>query len=816
MNIVPSSYRLIIYLSDDPEQFTGICELQGNLENPNDKCISLHANNLQIESIKQRKCICKWEKKDNDTIKIHLKEVLNPISLTINYIGKINTYPYGIYHDGKNIATQLQPTFARKCFPCVDDPAFKSKFQLVLVTKPDYVCLSNTSVRNTIIKNSYKITKFEKSPIMSSYLLAFHVSKNICIETTIDDIKIRFHAEHELEQLQFAMDICKDFILYAHQYLSYRYPLGKIDFVELKKMFSAGMENFGLVTMQSDVLRCPSNMHINDKIDIAYVVCHELAHQWFGNLLTTNKWEEIWLNEGFASWFGWFGLKNIRPDWPIPERFFMDSFIKATESDAMLTTRPLLFRGTLEPSNLFDDITYAKGAVIINMIYNYLGDNVFQNAIRQLVSKYAYKSITTVDLVRTLEEVSEKKLGVTLRPWIAQFGYPIISHRIINRFSFIQKINDKEVEKLLQEEFCRPFLIEGVMDLVDVNDPFSLFVTDRKTVEKQIKNYNLEGIHADAVILFTLRSITNIFLLLKSAQIRPSHYLIFLKKILDTYGNNDSDSIVQLVYTHYTYLKDIMSTHDKTCHDSHAKQVEHKFTLYLQKIFLRFLRKIIQKIKTDNINPTTNQKENRSHENRSHNKYVNLFYELHDSETVKYIKGKTYELLSQADANKYLKDTHKTFILSVYKEIAINHPEFILKLLTEDGQDTENREILRHFYKTMHLITDEKTYTQLLLTFLNEGGRRNNILLQYASRNPYFYKQYWRFIRDSWNKIVEIYTLDDKMSINHVLRHLGNLRDLQLVTEIVNHFQNKNILYKHIVENIYINHHLHEFILVGL
>ncbi|KAL2493283.1 Aminopeptidase M1 [Abeliophyllum distichum] len=369
-------------------------------------------------------------------------EVLNVGNgvLEIRFSGVLNEHLKGFYRctymDGeekKNMAaTQFEAVDARMCFPCWDEPALKATFKITLDNIPsELTALSNMPVSKEKLDGHLKTVYFEESIVMSTYLVAVVVGLYEYIEDiTYDGIKIRVYSPiGKSEKGKFALNIAMQTLDFFEKYFSMPYPLPKLDMVSVPEFSGGAMENYGLITcretelIQDELYTAAANIQ-----RLTIVVAHEVAHHWFGNLVTMEWWTHLWLNEGFATWVSYLVIDKLFPEWKIWNRFLQE-MKSGLHMDALEQSHPIEVeihqaRSVLE---FFDAISYEKGSSVIRMLQDYLGDEIFQMSLGSYMKRYAFANAKTEDLWNVLTEVSGVDVNTTMEIWTKQKGYPVIS-----------------------------------------------------------------------------------------------------------------------------------------------------------------------------------------------------------------------------------------------------------------------------------------------------------------------------------------------------------------------------------------------------
>lgn len=367
----------------------------------------------------------------------------------------------------KSAATQFEPTFARKMLPCFDEPNFKATFQVAIIRNPHHIARSNM---NILISKEYKngLIKdvFEKSVKMSTYLLAVAVLDGYgyikrLTRNTQKAIEVRLYAPQDMltGQSEFGLDTTIRALEFFEDYFNISYPLDKIDLLALDDFSEGAMENWGLVTFRdSALLFNERKASVVAKEHIALIICHEIAHQWFGNLVTMDWWNEVFLNEGFANYMEYKCVEHLFPDWSIMSRFYAENLAFSQEPDGFLSSRAIESDDDDSLLNLFDAINYHKAAAIIHMIAEMAGQKNFQNALVEYLNKYAYSNAIGVDLWKIVEKHANLQGTVSIpdlaKAYTTQVGYPLLTVErtdegvlVHNQTRFLFAEGDKAEEK---------------------------------------------------------------------------------------------------------------------------------------------------------------------------------------------------------------------------------------------------------------------------------------------------------------------------------------------------------------------------------
>ena len=380
-----------------------------------------------------------------DEVRIHTEQMLYPGKYTIHleFEGTITKPMHGIYpcffdYKGKTetlIATQFESHHAREAFPCVDEPEAKATFDLSLKTPKDIVAISNTPVLHQKISGKQMTTRFDVTPRMSPYLLAF-VFGNLAhkeAETKTGVIVRTYTTPDNIEYSKFALEVGVKCLEFYDDYFGIHYPLPKCDMVALPDFASGAMENWGCITYREQTMLVdPKNTSLPLKQHVAMVVAHELAHQWFGNLVTMSWWTDLWLNEGFASWIEHLAIDHLYPKWQLWTQFVLEETTRALSLDALKNSHPIEveIQHPNEITSIFDTISYSKGSSVIHMLNTYLGSEIFRKGLKKYLTKFAYSNAQTKDLWEVLESVTDKSVTSFMTEWTSRTGFPLVTAEI--------------------------------------------------------------------------------------------------------------------------------------------------------------------------------------------------------------------------------------------------------------------------------------------------------------------------------------------------------------------------------------------------
>jgi aminopeptidase N len=483
--VVPTEYVIRIIPNIDTFTFAGTETVKLNVRAPVRQLV-LNALQLNIEAAsvdgKELPGSAIRTDKENELLTLALPSELatGEHKLTLRFSGKINKQGQGLFYvsyqeQGSGaqkvmLGTQFEATDARRFFPCWDEPAFRARFQLTVVVPENWLGVSNMPVESEALLNGrdpglprssvMKEVRFAPTPPMSSYLNVFVAGELDLIESRVGPTQIRVIATKGKAELgRYALEASAQILKYYNDYFGVTYPLPKLDQIALPGGFGGAMENWGGITyFESALLFDPQNSSDDTRQTIYEVLAHEMAHMWFGDLVTMAWWDNLWLNEGFASWMGSKCTAHFNPQWEVwlsrklprdPTRRAGIAREAAMEGDARSTTHPIQqpVATEAEANSAFDDITYKKGQSFLRMLESFVGENIFRDGIRRYIAAHKYSNTTTADLWKALAEISNRNVAEIAAAWTEQPGFPIVN---------VKREGDGKV-RLTQERFTVNF-----------------------------------------------------------------------------------------------------------------------------------------------------------------------------------------------------------------------------------------------------------------------------------------------------------------------------------------------------------------------
>ena len=440
--VVPDHYTLTLTPDLKSATFTGVESIDVTVKEPV-STVTINSAEIAFQSVaiaeggkQQTATVTLDAQKEQATFSFPRQLSPGKATLAIHYTGILNNELRGFYLSKtarRNYAvTQFEPTDARRAFPSFDEPAFKAAYDVSLVVDAGDTGISNGPiVSDTPGPGAGKHTlKFLTTPRMSTYLVAFLVGDFQCTAGTQDDVAIRVCATPDKVQLTpYGVDVAKYVLHYYNTYFGIPYPLKKLDLIALPDFEAGAMENFGAITYrETDLLLDPKTASIGAKKEVAMVIAHEMAHQWFGDLVTMQWWDNIWLNEGFASWMENKPIAALHPEWNI-EQDVASGMNGTLDLDAMPTTRAIRARADTpaEINQMFDGIAYGKASDVLLTVENYLGEETFRQGVHNYLAAHLYGNATAEDFWGAQTATSHKPVDKIMDSLVAQPGVPLLT-----------------------------------------------------------------------------------------------------------------------------------------------------------------------------------------------------------------------------------------------------------------------------------------------------------------------------------------------------------------------------------------------------
>jgi aminopeptidase N len=524
--VVPTEYSIRVVPNIENFTFAGSETVKLNVRSPTRQLV-LNALELGIQKAsvdgKELPTSAITIDKETELLTLTLPSELTAgdHSLALRFTGKINQQGQGLFYmpyqeQGSGarkimLGTQFEATDARRFFPCWDEPVFRARFQLTVVVPENWLAVSNMPVESESKIAGGKEVRFAPTPPMSSYLNVFVAGELNLIESRVGPTQVRvITTKGKAELGRYALEASAQILRYYNDYFGVPYPLPKLDQIAVPGGFGGAMENWGGITyFESTLLFDPENSSGDTRQNIYEVLAHEMAHMWFGDLVTMAWWDNLWLNEGFASWMGSKCTAHFNPQWEVwlarelprdPTRRTGIAKDAAMEGDARSTTHPIQqpVATEAEANSAFDDITYKKGQSFLRMLESFFGEDIFRDGIRRYIEAHKYSNTTTADLWNALSQVSNESVGAIAAGWTEQPGFPVVK---------VKREADGKVQ-LTQERFTVNFKNAPLL-LWKIPLTYSIDGEPRATLLMTDKTAALDNIPADQALKLNVNGTGN-------------------------------------------------------------------------------------------------------------------------------------------------------------------------------------------------------------------------------------------------------------------------------------------------------------------
>lgn len=384
-------------------------------------------------------------------------ETSGRVELVIDYTGEINDRMHGFYRSRALVdeqeriiaVTQFEESDARRAFPCFDHPAQKATFEVEMILEEGLTAISNMPVQEKKrMEDGRFLTRFQKTPRMSTYLLFWGIGEFEILEDPGDVLLRAATMPGTSEQGRFGLTFARKCLAFCEQFYGIPYPLPKLDVIAIADFSAGAMENWGAITFRENLLLYdPEIVSRAGEERICEVIAHEITHQWFGNLVTPSEWKYLWLNESFATYFGYGVVHHYYPEWGVWDQFLIAQTRVALDRDALRETVPIELPGGehVVINAASAPIIYNKGGSVLRQVEAYVGKDAFKGGLQRYLKEHAYDCASSRDLWESLEAVSDKPVSRMMKGWIEQPGFPLVEVRRDNdkliisqvRFSFL-------------------------------------------------------------------------------------------------------------------------------------------------------------------------------------------------------------------------------------------------------------------------------------------------------------------------------------------------------------------------------------------
>ncbi|MEM5811434.1 MAG: M1 family metallopeptidase [Candidatus Aenigmatarchaeota archaeon] len=490
-NIKPKFYDLFLDIDEKKLTYYGKVIIDAEIKDFTDKFF-LNSKGLKINKVLVNNNDCVFETNDEkEILELKLIKFLSgDIKIQIEFEGKIEENLIGIYvskvkENEYIITTQFEPNYARRCFPCFDEPKFKSPFKLSLLINKDLKAVSNMPIKEEKILNEKKLVVFVNTPPMVTYLLYIGIGNFDFLEKG----RFRVVAPPNKANLGFtSLEFCEKCLSFFEDYTGIKYPLPKLDLIAIPDFAAGAMENWGAITFREVLLLFDEkNVSEETKIKAFLVIAHELWHQWSGNLVTMKWWDDLWLNESFASYMAYKALEKLYPSLNVKNYFIFNETSDALIRDSVKSTHPIKVevKNVNEIEEIFDEISYDKGANILRMIESFIGEENFRNAIKNFLNDFSYNVADANNLFEYFSKYSDKPVKNLIESWIKKEGYPCLEVKARGKSL---KLKQKRFGFRIRDKFTWPIPLKI---LINGKEKEILFDKNLEIIELEEKPNNV-------------------------------------------------------------------------------------------------------------------------------------------------------------------------------------------------------------------------------------------------------------------------------------------------------------------------------------
>ena len=443
MKVKPINYSLTFepdlekFVFDGTEVITAVCTARTGKITMN--CAELDILSCRVES-EGRPVGCTHATDDpQEDLTISLDEkIKGPVTISIGFRGTLNDRLLGFYRsryeqDGTTrylATTQFEAADARRAFPCWDEPMAKATFEISIVADKRLSAISNMPVTSKKNLGDRTMHRFAKTPVMSTYLVYLGVGEFEYLTGRAGKTRIRVvTTKGNKSRGRYSLNLGKKLLSSYEEYFGIEYPLPKLDLIAMPDFAAGAMENWGAITFRETILLYdPKTSSTRTKQFIAEVISHEIAHQWFGNLVTMKWWNDLWLNESFATFMATKFVDLFYPQWDLWSQFVDDAMVTAMGIDSLKTTHPIdvTVNSPAEVREIFDAISYDKGGCILRMLEHYVGEPNFQKGLKKYLSDFKYGNAEGRDLWNAIGRASKMPVASMVDTWLRQPGFPLV------------------------------------------------------------------------------------------------------------------------------------------------------------------------------------------------------------------------------------------------------------------------------------------------------------------------------------------------------------------------------------------------------
>lgn len=796
MQTQPLHYDLTFEPHFDDFTFSGKALIDVMVRRPTN-VITLHAAELKI-----RDCHVLWNgqkitakikvDKKNELLSITLsKKIKGKAKLFFDFIGILNDRLVGFYRSqykdkqGKTkylATTQFEAADARRAFPCWDEPAAKATFDVTLIVEKNHTAISNTNVISRKKLGNKILFKFARTPIMSTYLLYLGVGEFEFISGKLGKIVVRIATtKGNSSKGRFSLELCKKLLRAYESYFGVRYPLPKLDLIAVPDFASGAMENWGAITFRETILLYdPKTSSTQTKQHIAEVVSHEIAHQWFGNLVTMEWWNDLWLNESFATFMATKFVDKFYPQWRLWDQFLEDTMNTAMALDALHSSHPIDVKvnSPSEIREIFDAISYDKGGCVLRMLENFVTEKAFRAGLRKYLKKFAYKNAKGDDLWNAIGKEAKMPVRSMVNSWLKQIGFPLVeaqkqdSKLIILQKRFVHEKKGKEKGlwqiplSVLQDHTTVRKLVTKQHDTIPIKD-MPIVVNSGRAGFYRVR-YSQELLY-DLKPLIAEKSLSHIdrwalqndlFALCVSGDSAVRDYLDFTSMY-----ENEDDYITQSNIASNLYFL-------------YNKSISEPFSYEIKNVTRQFLRTLYSRLGWD-------AKNNEPHTNRLLRSFV-------------------LGALGKLDDDEIISEANKRF--SAYlKNPSMLDPdiqEAVFSIVAWSGNSTTYKELLK-LYREVTTQEEKIRFLGALCSFKDEKLLKNtldfsqskevrsqnmHVPIMKVAANPYGKKILWPWMKKNWRSLRKKVGPGSPL-LNRIVASISQVSDASMEQEIRRFFK---------------------------
>jgi len=761
--------------------------------------IVLHAAELEI-----KKCQISWNGKEiksktqldvkTEQLTITLPQKISGTAIiSIDFIGQLNDKLVGFYrskykYKGKEkhlATTQFEAADARRAFPCWDEPEAKATFDVSLLVDNNHTAISNMPViskKKTGLKTLYR---FDTTPIMSTYLLYLAVGEFEYISSKSGKTLIRVITTYgKKHQGKLSLEFTKQFLSYFEKYFKIKYPLPKLDMIAIPDFASGAMENWGAITFRETILLYdPKTSSTETKQHIAEVIAHEIAHQWFGNLVTMKWWNDLWLNESFATFMATKAVDALYPEWDFWDQFLISEMTGGLSLDSLKSSHPIdvPVKSPADVRQIFDEISYNKGGCVLMMLENFIGEDNFQKGLHGYLKKHEYANATTEDLWNSLGSISRQPVRQMMNTWVRQIGYPVIEAQVkdsklrLSQRRFLLEGNEKTKQgnwiiplsvrtgdKVVSKLMKGPVTIPYKADWFKVNDgqkgfyrvkydETALESLGKRVEEKAISNVDRWSIHHD------------LFALCVSNQISFKNYLDFVRH----YEDEDDYVVLSDIIGSLNFFYTILS--------------KEEVWQEIKEFNRDFFNKVFSRLGWDTVRgekPTTAL---------LRGQIISSLGRLEDEKIISEAKSRFSNLLKTGQLNPDLRGP-------IYSTIAWSGDAVTYQKILDLYRKAPTQEEMVRLLSSLANFQDKKLLSKTLSFTLSKEVRTQNLFQPIARMvtNPQGKELVWPWIKQNWKGIVSRFGVGNPL-LNRIIGSVSIEADLEKEKKIKKFFTKHHV-----------------------